>query len=119
MNWFRKQAAPAPSLPAAPNAPQWLIEDRDNLKRFLESKTGQKLLERARAVEYDRAVKACADSFHSIHEASRAAGFSDGLKWLLSLSVAAAEQPQIDSRASGETQPIEPGLDDVLARFSP
>lgn len=116
MSWFRKQPEP---LLTAPIAPDWTVIDRDNLKRFFESKTGKKLVERYRAVEFVNSKNACADSLHTSHSAGRAAGFSDGLKWLLSLSVATAAQPQIDSRAFGETQPVEPELDDVLARLSP
>lgn len=116
MKWFRKKAEALPSLPVVGD---WHPSDRDNLNRFLESRTGKKLIERGRAVEYATSVAACADKISQGHSAPRAAGFSDCLNWLLSLSVAASAKPQIDSRAQGDAQPIESELDEYLARHSP
>lgn len=117
MKWFRKKTEAA--LPPAPAAPEWTPTDQNNWKRFLESSTGNKLIARARAIEYDRAVAACADKVSQGHTAPRAAGFSDAIVWLLSLSRVSRATEATDSRANGESQTTEPGLDDFLARLSP
>ena len=70
-------------LPAAPTpAPNWEIDNATYLRSFLSSETGQVLMKRARALECSIALAACQGKT----EPFRAAGFSDAVNWLESLS---------------------------------
>jgi hypothetical protein len=84
-------------------APDWSPEHQAHLKQFLASPAGLALMARGRAVLADTAVRACHDPFHTQHSAARAAGFSDGLKWLDSLS-RSSRVPEEATPAGSQTQ---------------
>jgi len=73
------------SLPAAPvAAPQWTPGYAQDLKHFLGTECGVVLMSRARAMECATALRACQnpDDCHP----QRAAGVSDAINWLQSLT---------------------------------
>jgi len=71
-------------LTAAPSpAPDWTEEHAAGLRRYLSGRDGQDLIARARALECSLAIKACRKEGVS---PDRAAGFSDAVEWLFSLS---------------------------------
>lgn len=75
-------------------------------------------MERMRALEYNNAVAATADAFHTAHSAGRSLGFTDAIKWLYSLSRATGDQvAKNDTGADGDPQAGE--LSEYLARISP
>jgi hypothetical protein len=81
------KVASATELRSAPGAaPVWTVEDVLNLNKFFQTSTGTKLLQRARAMEYNTAVRSCRDAFHTVHSAGVAAGVSDTIHWLESLA---------------------------------
>lgn len=106
MNWPFSRKKPAPLLKAAlpplskpPLALPWTPDDILELRKFLQSPTGAKLMERARAMEYDRAVANSRDTFHTQHSAGVTVGIADTLMWLESLASDALYQNL--SRPSG------------------
>ncbi len=89
--WNRKYARAAavkaaPKLAAPPLSAPWMVDDVLNLAKFLETPTGIKLRQRARAMEYSTAVSSCRDAFHTAHSAGIATGVSDTINWLESLA---------------------------------
>lgn len=111
-------------IPAPESALAWTVADVLNLRKFLQSDTGAKLLQRARAMEYNIAVNACRDAVHTAHSAGMAAGVSDTVQWLQSL---AGEEMR---QKLSEPTPVEVGKphhtadsehDDagLVARYSP
>lgn len=62
--------------------PDWLSSDILNLRRFLGTETGAKLMQRGRSLEYSNAISGAKDQFHTVHSAGRTAGFSDALNWI-------------------------------------
>lgn len=101
MKWYQKLWAQLfkglkGSLAAAPSAaPDWDDDCAGALKMFLASGEGQVLVARARALECKLAIDACTKKTIS---PDRAAGFSDAVNWLLSLS-----QISVSPAAHGET----------------
>lgn len=110
---FFKSKHSTSNLPAVPLASEWTDEDRTRLLQFLRNPTGEKFILRARAVESKNAIAACQDSVTTTHSAARAAGFSDAVKWMLSLSISSSEPDVIGSEseaADGETRNLEHDL---------
>lgn len=107
MHWpFSKKKpmkAAEASLPAGralPTAVPWTVEDVLELRKFLLHPTGLKLLERGRAMQFDRAVANSRDVFHTQHSAGVTVGISDTLNWIESL--ASDQLYQNLSRPSGD-----------------
>lgn len=70
--------------------------------------TGSALLARARALEAANALHGCQDAITSTHSAGRAAGFSDCVNWLESLSRVTGDQVTNDEPPpEGETESLE------------
>lgn len=67
-------------------APEWSAGDVQYFAKFLSTPTGQKLLQRAHALEYANAITNAGDVFHTQHSAGQTHGFSECLKWLQSLA---------------------------------
>ena len=61
-------------------APEWLPEDLLNLRRFLQTESGFKLLQRARALESFNAIGGC--KLGTPHAAGSSFGFGEALNWL-------------------------------------
>jgi len=83
------------SLIAAPSfAPDWTPDYATGLKKFLSSEEGRVLMARARALECKLALDACTKKAIS---PDRAAGFSDAVNWLESLSQISGASPVQDA----------------------
>ena len=99
-------------LPAAPNgAPDWKVDNATFLKSFMGSETGQILMKRARALECATALGACQGKTEPL----RAAGFSDAINWLESLS-----SISVSPAAHGENdEPRQPAseMPDTASRY--
>jgi hypothetical protein len=67
-------------------ASDWTKSEAEILRTFLNSPTGQLLIQRARFLEAANAIKGANDVFHTQHSAGRTAGFSDAINWLESLA---------------------------------
>lgn len=107
-NWFKRRAVVP--LSAVPLVPPWNREDRAILNTFLSNPTGRNLVVRARALEAKVAIDACKDVMTPVHSAGRAAGFSDAIDWLISLSISSSEADVESFRpeaAEGETLNLE------------
>ncbi len=98
---FHASIQPEPKQPeplSAPSpAPEWTAADVSTLRAFLQTPTGQSLLKRGHAQEFNTAISACQDPMHTVHSAARAAGFSDAIQWLESLA-----SDQMLSRLTGD-----------------
>jgi hypothetical protein len=99
---LRKAQEQLNGLRTLPLAPVWTSADNLNLRKFLDSESGVKLMQRALGMEYQHAARACADPMHTTHSAGRAAGFIDFRKWLESL--ASPDMLQKLSRSSGDQE---------------
>lgn len=88
----KRRAAAGPVLLELPKPAPWTADDVTEFRRFLGTVTGQRLLARARCLEYRNALAGCNDSITTSHSAGRGAGFSDAINWLESLSRVTGDQ---------------------------
>lgn len=92
--------------------PDWTAADRAAWRTFLAGPTGQRLLARGRAVQYDTAARACQEVLHTPHAAGVAEGFRQCLDWLENLTRVSraldtpatdgANSPPLDTQLPGE-----------------
>jgi hypothetical protein len=102
--------------------PEWQPTHQAQLAAFLGSDTGRVVMARGRAVLANTAITACHDTFSTQHSAARAAGFSDALKWLESLSRSsrAPDDSWQERPTAGNTTDTSPlGETELRERMSP
>lgn len=130
VNWpfFKKTPAKVPkaSLPPLPKLPlviPWTQDDVLELRKFLKHPTGLKLIERAMAMQFDRAVANSRDTFHTQHSAGVTVGISDTIAWIESLASDQLYQnlsgPTADQVGKTDTASGEQDDAALVERFSP
>lgn len=104
-SWFKKilQRRGVSFLPVlqVPLAPEWQSDDAAALRKFLSSKSGQKLLMRARAMEAFYAIHACSDAH--MHPKT-VGGITFTLNWIEKLVTLPGESAVQDSESDYSTR---------------
>lgn len=122
----RQVAVKLPPLPAAPILGDWTKMDMENWKRFLNGETGQKLVERLRAVEYSLAVANAGNTSNTVHAAGLTTGYNHCFRHITSLSAVCADSQTPNEGTPGEASANETAaqkeqreLAELIGRMSP
>jgi hypothetical protein len=114
------QARPEPiPLDFCRVAPEWTPIDVANMRNFLDSETGHKLISRGNGKHAFEAVKACSDVYHTEKNAMRAAGFGDCLIWLQSLASLQMISHDAGAQAQNVSTDRQQSEADLVGRLSP
>jgi len=88
--------------------PEWTPDDAACLQGFLKTAAGQALQRRFTSIAASVAIEGCKDVMHTAHSAGCAFGWTEALRWFLSLSrVARVEATKDEQVPEGEEQLLE------------
>ncbi len=105
-----QQRAPAPFDLGA--FPIWTVDDALQLRKFLTTGTGARLVNRFAHQSHVQSLAGCSDPMHTAHSAGVAHGFNEAKEWFFSLSrVTGAQVTNDEHPPQGEP--------DLLEQLSP
>lgn len=83
---FSQQRSQSVEKGAPANVVGWQADNVLELRAFLKTPTGQLLMQRARAMEYNRSIANANDVMHTQHSAGVTVGINGTLNWIESLA---------------------------------
>lgn len=120
LNFWTAKKPVAKNVPPSVPMP-WTTANCLALRKFLQSPDGQIFFQRARAMEYNRAIQNARDAVNASHSSGVTVGISDTLNWIESLASNECFQ-QISGTTADQvenTTAVGDGETDLAEKYSP